>query len=100
MKSKKIQEKILIPNVNDLQQNLQVFVGPGGGGNTMSKQLAITSLLANRATGQKTPRVPLQVQPAAKPKLGRPLKPRPQQKGPQLGQQHEAGQQQELQQEL
>ena len=53
----------------------------------MSKQLAITSLLANRATGQKTPRVPLQVQPAAKPKLG----PRPQQ--------HEAGQQQEQQQE-
>ena len=41
---------------------------------TLSKQLSITSLLANKTTGKTTPRIPLVVQPAARPKLGRPPK--------------------------
>ena len=66
----------------------------------MSKQLSITSLLANKTTGKTTPRIPLVVQPAARPKLGRPPK-RPLQEGQQAGPQQEeqqAGPQQEEQQ--
>ena len=54
----------------------------------MSKQLSITSLLANKTTGKTTPRIPLVVQPAARPKLGRPPK-RPLQEGQQAGPQQE-----------
>ena len=54
----------------------------------MSKQLSITSLLANKTTGKTTPRIPLVVQPAARPKLGRPPK-RPLQEGQQAGSQQE-----------
>ena len=56
----------------------------------MSKQLLITSLLANKTTGKTTPRIP---------KLGRPPK-RPLQEGQQAGPQQEeqqAGPQQEEQ---
>ena len=62
---------------------------PGVLVDTMPKQSSITSLLANKATGQKTPWGPLHVQPAAKPNLGRPPKPRPQQARQQAGPQQE-----------
>ena len=59
---------------------------PGVLVDTTPKQLS--SLVANKATGQKTPWVPLQVQPAAKPNLGR-TKARAQQEGQQTGPQQE-----------